>query len=322
MIEDFEQLPSSCCAPAGRDLTANRTEHRTTVTRGDVLAPSHNDVLLPAAIFEMGDAFGEGYPVNGETPVHPVTVNSFRVDTIAVTNRMFNAFVAATGYRTEAERYGTSAVFHLLLEAPASDVLGEADGARWWLNVRGADWRHPRGIDSDWSTIPDHPVVQVSHNDAQAYCAWAGRRLPTEAEWEYAARGGLANKRYAWGDELHGRQGEHLCNIWQGEFPEFNSVEDGFLGTAPVRSFPPNGFGLYEVAGNVWEWCSDWYLPRYYRKSPSINPQGPTIGAGRVMRGGSYLCHESYCNRYRVAARTSNTPESSSGNTGFRTVAL
>ncbi|MBT2568178.1 formylglycine-generating enzyme family protein [Arthrobacter sp. ISL-85] len=270
----------------------------------------------------MGDAFGEGYPVNGETPVHPVTVNAFRIDTTAVTNRMFNAFVTATGYRTEAELYGTSAVFHLLLEAPAKDVVGEADGAPWWLNVRGADWRHPQGMDSDWSAIPDHPVVQVSHNDVHAYCAWAGRRLPTEAEWEYAARGGLASKRYAWGDELLGPQGEHLCNIWQGEFPQFNSEDDGFLGTAPVRSFPPNGFGLYEVAGNVWEWCSDWYLPRYYRNSPAENPQGPTIGAGRVMRGGSYLCHESYCNRYRVAARTSNTPESSSGNTGFRTVGL
>jgi formylglycine-generating enzyme len=175
---------------------------------------------------------------------------------------------------------------------------------------------------SHWSTVSDHPVVHVSHTDALAYCRWAGRRLPTEAEWEYAARGGLEGKRYPWGNDLLGPREEHLCNIWQGEFPLANTGADGHLGTAPVKSFPPNGFGLYEVSGNVWEWCSDWFLPKYYRKSPGNNPQGPTIGAGRVMRGGSYLCHDSYCNRYRVAARSSNTPESSSGNTGFRTVAL
>jgi formylglycine-generating enzyme required for sulfatase activity len=234
---------------------------------------------------------------------------------------MFAAFIAATGYRTEAEVYGSSAVFHLLATAKNEDILGAAAGAPWWLNVRGADWAHPTGPDSHWEDVPDHPAVHVSHNDAVAYCRWAGRRLPTEAEWEYAARGGLVGKRYAWGDDLT-PDGVHRCNIWQGTFPKTNTVEDGYLGTAPVRSFPPNGYGLYEVAGNVWEWCSDWFLPRYYRNSPTDNPQGPTIGAGRVMRGGSYLCHDSYCNRYRVAARTSNTPESSSGNCGFRTVAL
>lgn len=269
----------------------------------------------------MGDAFGEGYPSDGEVPVHEVRLPPFRIDATPVTNRMFGAFVAETGYRTEAEQYGTSAVFHLLLDAPAKDVLGTAERAPWWLNVRGADWAHPGGADSHWTDAADHPVVHVSHHDALAYCSWAGRRLPTEAEWEFAARGGLVGRRYAWGDELT-PDGGHRCNIWQGTFPGTNTAQDGFLGTAPVKSFAPNGYGLYETAGNVWEWCADWFLPKYYRNSPVDNPQGPTIGAGRVMRGGSYLCHDSYCNRYRVAARTSNTPESSSGNCGFRTVAL
>ncbi|WP_334173349.1 formylglycine-generating enzyme family protein [Sinomonas sp.] len=284
-------------------------------------AGQHEDVAVPGALFQMGDPFGEGYPSDGETPVHEVEVPDFRIDATAVTNAMFAAFVEATGYRTEAERYGTSAVFHLLVKANDDDVVGAAAGAPWWLNVRGADWAHPRGTLSHWTEVPDHPVVQVSWHDAEAYCEWAGRRLPTEAQWEYAARGGLVGKRYAWGDELT-PGGQHRCNIWQGTFPTVNTEDDGFLGTAPVKTFPPNGHGLYEMAGNTWEWCRDWFLPKYYRNSPRENPQGPTIGAGRVMRGGSYLCHESYCNRYRVAARTSNTPDSSSGNCSFRTVAL
>jgi formylglycine-generating enzyme len=269
----------------------------------------------------MGDAFGEGYPSDGELPVHAVHLDSFRIDATAVTNQMFARFIQSTGYRTEAEQFGTSAVFHLLVRAPVSDIVGPAPGAPWWLNVRGADWAHPGGPDSSWADVPDHPVVHVSHTDALQYCAWAGRRLPTEAEWEYAGRGGLAGKRFAWGDDLT-PGGEFRTNIWQGTFPAMNTADDGYLGTAPVKSFPPNGYGLYEVAGNVWEWCSDWFLPRYYRTSPTDNPQGPAKGAGRVMRGGSYLCHDSYCSRYRVAARTSNTPDSSSGNCGFRTVAL
>lgn len=296
------------------------------------LEPTSGRLSLPSAVlpmtrsccrgvYQMGDALGEGYVSDGEVPIHEVRLPGFRIDATAVTNAMFASFVDATGYRTEAEQYESSAVFHLLLQAPPKDVLGAADRAPWWLNVRGADWAHPGGASSRWSDSPDHPVVHVSHHDALAYCSWAGRRLPTEAEWEFAARGGLAGKRYAWGDELN-PGGTYRCNIWQGTFPARNTAEDGFLGTAAVRSFAPNGYGLYEMAGNVWEWSADWFLPKYYRNSPVDNPQGPTIGSGRVMRGGSYLCHESYCNRYRVAARTSNTPESSSGNCGFRTVAL
>jgi len=161
-------------------------------------------------------------------------------------------------------------------------------------------------------------VVHVSYNDAVAYCAWAGRRLPTEAEWEYAARGGLTAQRYAWGNELH-PGGRHRCNIWQGDFPARNTVEDGHLGTAPVSSFVPNGYGLHDMAGNTWEWCQDWFHPKYYRISPTVDPPGPKFGHGRVLRGGSYLCHHSYCNRYRVAARSAAPDDSATGNCGFRT---
>jgi formylglycine-generating enzyme required for sulfatase activity len=161
--------------------------------------------------------------------------------------------------------------------------------------------------------------VHVSWNDASAYADWAGKRLPTEAEWEYAARGGLEQKLYPWGDDLT-PAGRHLCNIWQGEFPTHDTAEDGYAGTCPVDAFPPNGFELYSVAGNVWEWCLDWFSPDFHRIATRVNPVGPPSGTAKVMKGGSYLCHASYCNRYRVAARTSNTPDSSTTNTGFRCV--
>lgn len=310
----------TCCA-AARPSGSKSADFPGAAPGGKSMARlAHTEVLIQGGIFAMGDAFDEGYPADGEGPLHEVHLDDFRIDVTTVTNRMFAEFVAKTGYQTTAELYGNSAVFHLLLNAPHSDILGVAGGAPWWLSVRGADWSHPAGSRSSWIDLPDHPVVHVSFDDAQAYCAWAGRRLPTEAQWEYAARGGLAGKRYAWGDELT-PNGEHRCNIWQGTFPNLNTKDDGYLGTAPVRSYPPNGYGLYDVAGNVWEWCADRFLPEYYRTAPRNNPQGPTIGIGRVIRGGSYLCHESYCNRYRVAARASNTPDSSSGNCGFRTVA-
>ncbi|RQP12013.1 MAG: formylglycine-generating enzyme family protein [Microbacteriaceae bacterium] len=280
----------------------------------------HEDVLIPAGEFMMGDHYDEGYFSDGETPVHPVRLEAFRIDAAQVTNQQFARFVANTGYLTEAERFGSSAVFHLAVAAAEADVVGPVHGTPWWIEVRHADWAHPGGSHSSWEAIADHPVVHVSHNDALAYCEWAGRRLPTEAEWEYAARGGLSGRRYAWGDELT-PGGEHVCNIWQGVFPTENTLDDGYLTTNPVHHYPPNGFGLYGVAGNVWEWCADWFSPRYYAQSPEFDPRGPGVGFGRVMRGGSYLCHDSYCNRYRVGARSQNTPDSSSGNLGFRTVA-
>ncbi|WP_422742476.1 formylglycine-generating enzyme family protein [Micromonospora sp. WMMD754] len=277
-------------------------------------------VALPGGEFLMGDARGDGNPGDGEGPVHRVRVGPFTIDATAVTNADFARFVDATGYRTESEIFGFSAVFHLAVAARPEDILGRAAGTPWWLAVRGADWRRPTGPSGACDGLDDHPVVHVSWNDAVAYCEWAGRRLPTEAEWEYASRGGLCGARYPWGDELLDPGGQWRTNIWQGRFPTDNDLDDGYLTTAPVRSFTPNAFGLWQTVGNVWEWCADWYAPDYYARSVSIDPQGPEGGFSRVLRGGSYLCHDSYCNRYRNSARSSNTPDSSMGNAGFRTV--
>ena len=268
----------------------------------------------------MGDSRGDRNRGDGEVPVHAVQVRGFSIDATTVTNADFARFVDATGYRTDAEEFGYSAVFHLALAAPESHIVGIPAQTPWWRGVSGADWRHPGGSLSDLDGLSDHPVVHVSWNDAIAYCAWAGRRLPTEAEWEYAARGGIDGARYPWGDD-DVDAGGWRANIFQGSFPDENTIDDGWLTTAPVRSYAPNGYGLWQPVGNVWEWCSDFFDPRYYDGPPSTDPTGPAAGSSRVLRGGSYLCHASYCNRYRNSARSHNTPDSSMGNAGFRTVA-
>ena len=273
-------------------------------------------VTVPGGTFLMGSQAPDVNPGDGEGPVREVTLDPFDIGRHAVTNGEFAAFAAATGYRTGAERFGWSFVFASFLPGALRRGAQRPDEAPWWCRVDGADWRHPEGPGSDLDQRWDHPVVHVDHDDASAYCAWAGLRLPSEAEWERAARGGLEQVAYAWGDELT-PDGQHRCNIWQGRFPVKNTAEDGYLGTAPAESFPPNGYGLYNVAGNVWEWCADWWGTRH-DPGPVTNPQGPPEGTKRVMRGGSYLCHASYCNRYRVAARTGNDPDSASGNVGFR----
>lgn len=273
---------------------------------------------VPAGSYLLGDAFDEGYPFDGEGPQRHVELAEFDIDETPVTNAQFSVFADETGYVTDAERYGDSAVFHLAVSAPRDGVLGAAAGAPWWLRVRGADWKHPGGELSDLSDLADHPVVHVSWTDAAAYASWAGRALPTEAQWEAAARGGLVAARYAWGDELT-PDDRWMCNIWQGRFPTANTREDGWLATSPVRTYPANGLGIYDVAGNVWEWCADAFTPTP-PEPPGSRPLPIVHEERRVTRGGSYLCHDSYCNRYRVAARTGNTPDSTTGNCGFRTV--
>ncbi|RXZ78386.1 formylglycine-generating enzyme family protein [Paenibacillaceae bacterium] len=280
-------------------------------------------VLLQGGTFLMGTEDREGFASDGEGPVREITLSPYYIDRYAVTNDEFARFVAATGYITESEKFGWSYVFHLLVSAEtAIAVTQRVHRAPWWWVVEGANWRQPEGPDSHIDDRMNHPVIQVSYNDALAYCEWASKRLPTEAEWEFAARGGLVQKRFPWGDELE-QEGKHHCNVWQGAFPHVNTTEDGYIGTAPVDAYEPNGYGLYNMVGNVWEFCADWFSPTYHLNNDSasrVNPTGPDQGQNRSMRGGSYLCHESYCNRYRVAARSANTPDSAAGNMGFRCV--
>uniref|UniRef100_A0A7N4P9S3 Sulfatase modifying factor 1 n=1 Tax=Sarcophilus harrisii TaxID=9305 RepID=A0A7N4P9S3_SARHA len=274
---------------------------------------------IPAGIFTMGTNDPQ-IKQDGEGPARRVQINSFYMDLYEVSNAEFEKFVNSTGYVTEVA------------------------AAPWWLPVKGANWRHPEGPDSSILHRQDHPVLHVSWNDAVAYCTWAGKRLPTEAEWEYSCRGGLENRLYPWGNKLQPR-GQHYANLWQGEFPVSNTGEDGYRGTAPVTAFPPNGYGLYNIVGNAWEWTSDWWTihhsvdathdPCWPCKSKDQNSclmilfpiifftiffivKGPHSGSNRVKKGGSYMCHKSYCYRYRCAARSQNTPDSSSSNLGFR----
>jgi formylglycine-generating enzyme required for sulfatase activity len=276
-------------------------------------------IPLEGGTFLMGTDAPGSFPLDGEGPVRPVIVDPFLIDAHPVTNDIFQQFVTATGYKTEAEVFGWSFVFWSHIpESRFSDLVEDTVAAApWWCKVSGARWNAPAGPGSTLEGLKDHPVVHISWNDAQAYCRWSGQRLPTEAEWEYAARGGLEQKLYPWGDKLR-PDGEHRCNIWQGEFPHHDTADDGYAGTCPVDAFPPNGFGLYSITGNAWEWCSDWFDTEFHRTAGRNNPAGPPSGTSKVMKGGSFLCHKSYCNRYRVAARSSNTPDSSSSNIGFR----
>jgi formylglycine-generating enzyme len=240
------------------------------------------------------------YPADAEEP-RPKMVAPFAIATTSVTNALFAAFVDATGYVTEAERFGWSFVFAGLLPDDFENTAGVV-AAPWWRQVFGARWNHPEGRHSTIDHRPDHPVVQVTWNDAQSYARWVNARLPSEAEWEYAARAG-ATTTFPWGDDLE-PGGKHMMNVFQGDFPAKNTGADGWLGTCPVTAYEPNAFGLYNMVGNVWEWTSDAFSP--------ATPGRP------VLKGGSYLCHASYCRRYRPAARMASTADSSTGNIGFR----
>lgn len=261
-----------------------------------------NMARVEGGAFVMGTA--DSFPFEG--PPHRVELDSFWIDQTEVTNAQFTEFVAAAGHVTSAEEIGNSGVF-----IPSN---------REWSLVDGADWRHPEGPDSSIESRMDDPVVHMSWDDAAAYCEWAGKRLPTEAEFEYAARGGLDDADFAWGDEFNPKD-QFRANTWQGYFPDEDRGEDGFPGVAPVKSFAPNAYGLYDITGNVWEWVQDWYDPNYYRVSPTRNPQGPNQGSEKVQRGGSWLCSVNYCQGYRVAARMKTARDSGLNNLGFRCAA-
>lgn len=302
-----------CCAPSRGGLPRQRSGEPMP-SSADGLLPSGVDegsqrarVHLPGGQFVMGSEDADVNPGDGEGPLRRVDVAPFAVDVCAVSSADFAAFVTATGYVSEAEEFGWSFVFAGFLPPQLRAASRRVPEAPWWAAVEGASWRLPAGPGSDLGGREKHSVVHLSWRDAEAYAGWVGGRLPREVEWEYAARGGLESARFPWGDELT-PGGVHRCNIWQGRFPVRNEVGDGYRGTAPVDAFTPNGFGLYNVAGNVWEMCADLWS--------AGDAHG--IPARRVMRGGSYLCHDSYCNRYRVAARTHNAADSSSGNQGFR----
>lgn len=309
-----------CCTAARHDITGKSKPKIDPVPPPETIpTPSYEGMVkLEGGSFLMGSN-DKSFPSDGEGPVRKVSVNPFWIDRYTVSNADFAQFIAAADYVTEAERFGWSYVFYMFLpdDHPPTRAVPSAP---WWRQIFGATWNHPEGPHSNIDTRQNHPVVHVSWNDAVAYAKWIGKRLPTEAEWEFAARGGLRQRRYPWGDQLHPKN-KHRCNIWQGKFPQTNTRRDGFLGTAPIDSFHPNKFGLYNNAGNVWEWCSDWFSASYHKSGPRDNPTGPPFGDAKVMKGGSYLCHKSYCNRYRVAARTHNTPDSSTGHMGFRLVA-
>jgi len=298
--------------------------------------PADEMVSIPAGEFWMGsDLFPDA------KPVHRVRVDGFWIDATEVTNEQFAYFVKKTGYVTIAERQpdpkdfpdvppSSLAPFSGVFTPPAWCPAEECKDCRqWWLAVRGACWRRPDGPGSEIKGKERYPVVHVAWEDAVAYATWAGKRLPTEAEWEYAARGGLDRKPFYWGDELK-PGGKWMANVWQGSFPCQDTGEDGFAGLAPVKSYPPNGYGLYDVAGNAWEWCSDWYRPGFAVKPGEVlvNPQGPessrdTHGRNepkRVQRGGSFLCSDTYCLRYRAGGRQEGEPKTGLSHTGFRCV--
>ncbi len=286
-------------------------------------------ICIPGGNFEMG---GNGAQARqDELPLHKIELDTFWMDETEVTNVQFRSFIESTGYITTAEKdfeftSGQGELIHQRAGALVFQKTNDPSGVdSWWKFVEGANWKHPQGPSSGISGKDDYPVAQISWLDAVEYCKWSGKRLPTEAEWEYAARGGIKHAVYPWGDETLGT-GKQKCNSWNGNFPSQNSLKDGYERSSPVRSYAPNGFGLYDMAGNVWEWCGDWYDADYYKvcveKNIFKNIYGPNASPSRekVIRGGSFLCNDSYCSGFRVSARMKTSPETGLEHTGFRCV--
>jgi len=328
-------------------IQACQTHDQKSETSNSAIKDLKGMVIIPSGSFIMGGRSEQAY--RDEFPKHEVSISAFYMDATEVTNAEFAEFVEATGYKTIAERDidweemkkqlppGTPKPADSLLKAgalvftPTEGPVNMQDYSQWWKWTIGANWQHPLGPDSNINDKMDHPVVHISWEDAQAYARWAGKRLPTEAEWEWAAQGGKAGAKYPWGNES-AEQASDKANFWQGFFPYENKEEDGFFGTAPVKSFPPNGYGLYDMAGNVWEWVQDKYnvntYAEYAKQGQITNPEGanhyydpqePTIPK-HVIRGGSFLCNDSYCSGYRVSRRMSSSKDSGLNHTGFRCV--
>ncbi|XP_076044299.1 formylglycine-generating enzyme [Oratosquilla oratoria] len=280
---------------------------------------TNNMIQIPGGKFVMGTN-EPIFVADGEGPARMVTITSFYLDVHEVSNAEFEFFVNSTGYVTEAEKLKDSFVLERELSDETRFKTEQAVAAApWWVLVKGANWRHPEGPDTHIKDRMDHPVVHVSWNDAVAFCTWAQKRLPTEAEWERACRAGKENRLFAWGNKFT-PNGEHRANTWQGEFPNVNTAEDGYATRCPVTAFPPNGYGLLNIIGNVWEWTADWWTVSH-SPSPQDNPKGPESSTDKVKKGGSYMCTKQYCYRYRCAARSQNTPDSSAINLGFRCAA-
>lgn len=305
-------------------------------------------VWIPGGMFSIGCLDPRGIPHGGDKPmtdarpIHSVTVDSFWIDATEVTNQQFSRFVEATKYVTVAEipprpeDFPGAPLENLvagsIVFTPPDRSVSLSNHLQWWAYVPGANWRHPLGPESTINDKSDYPVVHIAFEDAVAYADWAGKRLPTEAEWEFASRGGLTGNIYPWGDEFR-PNGKWMANTWQGKFPAQNTAEDGFVGIAPVRQYSPNAYGLFDVSGNVWEWCADWYRPDTYQKQrndelPSVNPSGPDTSfdpqepgiAKRIQRGGSFLCTEQYCSRYILGTRGKGEVSSGCNHVGFRCV--
>jgi formylglycine-generating enzyme len=326
------RTPHSTPSPARKQLTADPVTPPAKLAADD-FSWTNGMVWIPGGTFTMGATNGQ----KDEVPLHDVEVSGFWMDKYEVTNRRYEEFTKATGFETLSEKQPRAEDFpgvppdklipgSIVFAAPGFDVPLNNHYV-WWKYENYASWRRPEGKTSSIADRQDHPVVHVSWHDATAYCKWTGKRLPTEAEWEYAARGGSQNLTYTWGNEKQ-PDGKWLCNTFQGDFPNNNTMADGFNSTAPVGKFPPNAFGLHDMAGNVWEWCQDWYMPNYYSKSPKKNPQGPEESYDpnepgvmkKVNRGGSYLCNDAYCAGYRPSMRMKTSTDTGLSHTGFRCV--